>query len=337
MAVTMAAGSGLRARLEDALAGTGGAEAARWALRAPAPRALLRSELAALLPAGQPIGPVRLRRAKFKPGKRLSAWYDVELGPAGTRSIAVTWVPRARWTGETASEPDAMETEAAARGLAAPFVRLRAAAPELGLRIMVAPLDPAFPELVGLSDPGRVPGLLAGHAGPEAAWSVAAIRYRPGQRHVLRWTGAGGQVVFAKLYRDGDSKPAFQLARRVAGVLEAAGGPVAGAAPLAHLPEQDVLLYPLIPGRPLAAGLGRATAATDEQFRRAGMILRALHAAPPEAADGLAPRGLGDDADEIHRAAAHIRFLIPATGARLDELLDRARALHDRLAGRPGC
>ena len=320
--------AGVRDRLEAALAGEGGAEAVRWALRAPAPRALLRTELAALLPAGQPIGPARLRRAKFKPGKRLSAWYDVELGRAGTRPIAVTWVPRARWTGDGTTEPDAMEAEAAAGGLAAPFRRLRADSPELGLRMMVAPLDPAFPRLVGLSDPARVPDLMG--ADPGIPWMVTAVRYRPGQRHVLRWAG-DGRIVFAKLYRNGDSAHAFQLAERVAGVLDAAGGPVAGARPLAQLPEQDVLLYPLIQGRPLAALLGRASAATDEQFRRAGMILRALHDAPPELAGGLAPRGLGDDADEVHRAAAHIRFLIPATGARLDELIERARALHERL------
>jgi aminoglycoside phosphotransferase (APT) family kinase protein len=331
----VSAGAAVRSRLERALAGAGGAEAVRWALRAPAPRALLRSELAALLPADQTIGPLRLRRAKFKPGKRLSAWYDVELGRAGTRPIAVTWVPRARWAGETRTEPDAMETEAAAAGLAAPFRRLRADSPELGLRMMVAPLDPAFPQLVGLSDPDRVPGLLAGRAGPEATWSVAAIRYRPGQRHVLRWTAADGRVVFAKLYRNGAGAQAFQLARRVAELLEEKDEPVAGASPLAYLPEQDVLLYPLIPGRPLSAVLGRGAAATDVQFRRAGKILRALHAAQPDPGDGLAPRGLGDDADEVHKAAGHIRFLTPDTGARLDELLDRARALHDRLPGEP--
>jgi MFS family permease len=54
-----------------------------------------------------------------------------------------------------------MEAEAGAAGLAAPFLRLRATVPELGLRVLVAPLDPVFAQLVRLSDPARVGGLLA--------------------------------------------------------------------------------------------------------------------------------------------------------------------------------
>ena len=324
------------ARLADALAGRSGAEGVRWALRAPAPRGLLRGELAALLPAGQPLGPCRLRRAKFKPGRRLNAWYDVELGPAGRRPIAVTWEPVGAAGNGPAPAPDAMEAEAAAGGLAAPFLRLRAAAPELGLRMLVAPLDPAFPHLVRLSDPRRVPELMGadGPGGPQGPWSVTAVRYRPGQRHVLRWDPAGGgQAIFAKLYRGGASAQAFAVAGRVADWLERGDGQVAGARPVAHLPEVDVLLYPFVPGRPLAAGLGRDGSSLAEQLGRAGAILRALHGAPPELADGLPPRGFEAAVGEVHKAAGHIRFLLPTTGARLDELLDRARALHARLPG----
>jgi hypothetical protein len=198
MAVTPSAG--LRARLTDALAGDAGAEGARWMLRAPAPRALLRQQLAAMLPAGQPLGPCKLRRAKFKPGRRLNAWYDVDLGPAGRRPIAVTWEdppPSPDWPAA-----DEMEAEAAAAGQATPFLHLRSTAPDLGLRVLVAPLDPAFGHLVRLSDPLRVPRLLAGaqvdaDGGP---WSATTVRYRPGQRHVLRWEQDGAQhrAVFAK-------------------------------------------------------------------------------------------------------------------------------------------
>ena len=54
----MGAGSAVWARLADTLSGHDGAEGARWALRAPAPRALLRQHLAAMLAAGQPLGSV---------------------------------------------------------------------------------------------------------------------------------------------------------------------------------------------------------------------------------------------------------------------------------------
>ena len=322
----------VRARLAAALAGDAGAEGVRWALRAPAPRALLRQQLAAMLPAGQPLGACRLRRAKFKPGRRLNAWYDVDLGAAGRRPIAVTFqlpAPSPDWPAA-----DAMEAEAAAAGLTAPFLRLRATAPELGLRVLVAPLDPAFGSLVRCCDPRRIPGLLAGTPLDAAGrWSVAAVRYRPGQRHVLRWARDGRhQAVFAKLYRAGASAQAFRLASRTADWLDATGEPIAGARPLAHLAAADVLLYPFVPGRPLAAGrVGAAALAT--RLVRAGMILRALHGAPASLAEGLPARGFDDAAAEIHKAAGHIRFLLPATGAGLDELLDRAGKLHARLPG----
>jgi hypothetical protein len=336
MAVTPPVPAGLRARLTDALAGHGGAEGARWMLRAPAPRALLRQQLAAMLPAGQPLGPCRLRRAKFKPGRRLNAWYDVDLGPAGRRPIAVTWEdppPSPDWPAA-----DEMEAEAAATGQASPFLRLRSTVPELGLRVLVAPLDPAFGHLVRLSDPLHVPELLAG-AGVDAGgaggrWSATAVRYRPGQRHVLRWErdGAHHRAMFAKLYRRGASAQAFRVARRVADWLERTGEPVGAARPLAHLPILDVLLYPFVPGRQLAAGLGRGDGAVlAERLVRAGMILRALHDAPAELAEGLPTSSFDDAAKEVHKAAGHIRFLLPATGASLEEVLGRAGKLHARL------
>jgi hypothetical protein len=120
----------------------------------------------------------------------------------------------------------------------------------------------------------------------------------------------------------------------VAGWLEGTGEPIAGARPLAHLPEVDALLYPFVAGRQLTAGLGRAGGgALTARLVRAGMILRALHGAPAELAEGLPARGFEDAAEEVHKAAGHIRFLLPATGDSLEELLERARKLHARLPG----
>jgi len=348
--VTAVAGSaspGLRARLADALAGRSGADGVRWALRAAAPRAALRRELAALLPPGQPLVACRLVRAKFKPGRRLNAWYDLDLGPAGRRAVAVTWEPwderadppgadgqaaRARRAGGPAEQE--MEAEARAEGLAEPFTRLRTAAPALGLRAQVAPLDPTHPHLVRLSSPRRVPELLrrAGVPAAEAdGWTVAAVRYRPGQRHVLRWQPAGGAPLFAKLYRGGHSARAARVAGTVADLLDHAGGGIAAARPLAHLPAEDALVYPLVPGRPLTGALGRPSAALAAHLAQAGAVLRALHAAPAALAGDLPPRTLEDDARELDRAAGHVRFLLPAAGAGLDELLGRVRELDARL------
>ena len=190
------------------------------------------------------------------------------------------------------------------------------------------------------SDPLRIPELGAATpmdpAGSRGCWSVTAVRYRPGQRHVLRWEqdGTHRQARFAKLDRRDASAQAFRVANRVADWLEGTGEPIAGARPLAHLPEIDVLLDPIGAGsaahrRPGRAGGGPLAA----RLVRAGMILRARHGPPAELAEGLPARGFEDAAEEVHKAAGHLRFLLPATGDSLEALLEWARKLH---AGLPG-
>ena len=328
----------LRARMAEALAGRAGVDGVRWMLRATAPRAALRRELAALLPAGQPLGPCRLLRAKFKPGRRLNAWYELDLGQAGTRQAAVTFKPaqeRAAVDPEVDEAAMAMEAEAAVEGLVAPFLHLRAAAPALGLRALIAPLDPTHPGLVRLSSPRRVPELLAeaGLAQPAGDWAVTAVRYRPGQRHVLRWTPSGGTPLFAKLYRDGDGGSAFHVANQVADLLAGQDG-LAAARPLAHLAADDVVIFPLVPGRPLSAEL-RQSPAVAARIAQAGAVLRSLHAAPAAVAGELPARPFEDDVREVDKAAGHIRFLLPDAGALLDGFLERAGELHRRLPQGP--
>jgi aminoglycoside phosphotransferase (APT) family kinase protein len=224
-----------------------------------------------------------------------------------------------------------MEAEAAAEGLTAPFLRLRASAPGLGLRALVAPLDPTHPRLVRLSSPRRVPELLseAGVGHPAADWSVTAIRYRPGQRHVLRWTPSTGTPLFAKLYRHGEGAGAFRVANLVGDLLAGEDG-LAAARPLAYLAADDVVIYPLVPGRPLGADL-RPTPAVAAHLAQAGVFLRALHGAPAAAAAELPPRSFADDVKEVDKAAGHVRFMLPEVGALLDDFIGRALELDRRL------
>src|SRR5207253_8203182 len=157
------------------------------------------------------------RRARFKPGRKLTAYYDALLHIQGTegycaRAIAVAWgfdgnADRSR----VGDDPAEIQAEALRHGVAAPFRQLTAHLPEWSLHIQVSPLDARFLQLVRLSDPRHVRDMVAGaYAAAEVApvqrrpcgYAVTPIRYRPGQRHVLRYDPLDrkGGTVFAKLY-----------------------------------------------------------------------------------------------------------------------------------------
>src|SRR5207245_10061633 len=116
------------------------------------------------------LGPCRLRRARFKPGRKLTAHYDVLVHIEGTeghgaRPIAVTWrldgdADRHR-AGDDLAE---MQAEALRQGVAAPFGQLTAELPEWSMHVQIWPLDPRFAQLVRLSDPGYVRAALATYA-----------------------------------------------------------------------------------------------------------------------------------------------------------------------------
>src|SRR5437879_12737044 len=80
----------------EALSGRTRLDGIRWVLLSAAPRRALRDQLKALLSAPNMLGPCRLRRARFKPGRKITAYYDVLVHIEGTegysaRPITVTW------------------------------------------------------------------------------------------------------------------------------------------------------------------------------------------------------------------------------------------------------
>ncbi|MGQ0745046.1 MAG: phosphotransferase family protein [Acidimicrobiales bacterium] len=204
---------GLLIDLAEALSGRAGSQAIQAVLRSRAHR----EQLAGLL--GGVSCRTRLRRVNFKPNRRLSAYYEVYVDAPGrpVRWVAVTWTPPV--TGDTgaheagsseprSSDPGSGETldglleEAADRGALFPFVGLHSFLPAEGLRLQVSPFDPAFSHLLRLCDPAHVASFLP--SGAEGPISVRAVRYRPGQRHVLRYrrgSGPGMETIFAKVAR----------------------------------------------------------------------------------------------------------------------------------------
>src|SRR5581483_11639503 len=173
--------------LTSALAGEAGLDGVQWLLLGEPAQAALRATLSDLLDDGATLGALKLQRAKYKPGRHLTAYYAAEVsGPAaGTHQIEVSWTP----PGSPDRRGDmadllAAQAEIVERGLAAPFRALLAEDPAWGLRAQLYPLDAEYPKLARLADPVYVRDLLAAEpvvgARPNG-YQITPIRYRPGQ------------------------------------------------------------------------------------------------------------------------------------------------------------
>ena len=335
--------------IADALSGRAELPGLRWVLLHGTPHRALRHELTTLLAAPTTLGSCRLRQARFTAGRKLLAYYDVSLriqaGKARyVRPIVVTW----RADGKpdrhypTAGLAD-MQAEALRRRVAAPFLRLVADAPAWGMHVQVSPLDPCFRQLVGLCVPEYVQGLLqraeaagGGFPGQPSAtrYRVTSIRYRPGKRHVLRYDSLEPRrrgTVFAKLYAGEDGQRIFRLAAQVANWLAEGHCGLASVRPLSYVAGDSLVLYPRVPGTPLHEHLhhrGRDLAPSLEQ---AGAGLHRLQKLPQSFAGTIEVHDFAMEVGEIVRASRHLSALLPAVGATVDAILDRAQQLHERL------
>jgi hypothetical protein len=322
-------------RVDDVLSGRSGAPGVRGALRSSPLRRRVRGAVVDALARPAPLGPCRLRRTKFKPGRKLTAYLDANVvGVEGRRAIAVTWDASGRAPLDRSAEEAALESEAERRGLRTPFRCLTAEAPDFRMRVDIAPLDAVFPQLVRLSDPAYVANLI----GASTDLQVVTVRYRPGKRHVLLYrpaSGAGGPKLFAKLYRDDAGARAQGVALAVADLLDEAPG-CAGARPTFYLDNGDrALFFASVPGAPLSACLRGGARGAGAHLRQGGATLRRLHDAPPELAALVEPHGLEAELAATDRASEVIRRLTPDTGAVVRDILARTRDLLSRVPDEP--
>jgi hypothetical protein len=323
----------------------------RWLLGSRAVRAVLREHLRELLSEPADIRACLLRRAKLKPGRKLSAYYDVAFagGRRPARSIAVTWQPAAEVPNRAERAEDDMEAEAVAAGLAVPFGGLRTADATLGLRILVAPLDARFPHLVRASTPEHARELVSGLSpvptpsgdgvDDPSSYTVSAIRYRPGQRHVLRYDdtrkglrGQGRHTFFAKLYRDGEGREAFRVACQIADWLDSSDSRTSAVRPLTYVPDDEIILYPRVTGAPLSR---YPASRAGRHLEHAGRALRILQGAPVELFERVHPHSFEGELRAIARAGEHVGPLVPGAGAAVERILGRAQGLGERLIGEP--
>jgi aminoglycoside phosphotransferase (APT) family kinase protein len=334
--------------IAEALSGKGGISAVQWALLDPGSRDVIAERLHDLLDDDAEATAWHLHRAKFKPDRKLNAHFNVTVGSGGrdvVRSIVVTWTPPDHDGGATDGAALAdMEAHAVERGLAAPFRRLYSTVPEWGMEMLVSPLDPAFPQLIKLSEPDAIGSMLASAFGIPVdripSYGASTIRYRPGERHVLRYDPASGDsdqpgTVFAKMSRGHDVGTEYRVATRASEWVEDMKIGVHAARPLAYVAEDDVLLYPEVFGEQLSQLFVRKESAALEQVQRTGAVLRALHDSGSAPDLQLKPHDFNKEIKAIARAAEHVDRLLPEVGMVLHDVLERAAPVYRSLPGEP--
>ena len=322
-----------------ALAPRSGPESITRFLNAVAPGEVL-GAVRHCLPPGATDPVLRLVRAKLKPGRKLTAEYGVLLPGLGgvERRVAVTWVaPGATAPGPA---PDG-EVEARRRGVLAPFRRAWIGSDDERMSMSVSPVDDAFPQLVRLHDPGYLVDMLAAagataDAGRVTAEDVAVttVRYRPGQRHVLRvGIGPGGPAWFVKVYRDDTGRFAVDAAARAATALAAVGdrAPGVSSGGGVYVAADRVAIWPEVTGTSLADVIVLSGSAAEDAVRAAGHALRLMHDAPPGEGLPVRPDAVAQ-AGETVRTAQLLDALLPAVGAQLRGEVGRVL---ETLAGLP--
>jgi thiamine kinase-like enzyme len=317
------------------------------------PHKALRRELSALLSDRNTLENCHLRHVRFRPGRKLIANYEAHLrtdgtGRVSTRAVEVTW--RLRRNGDspqTIAEIEAMEDEAARRGVAAPFRQLVADFPEWCMHIQVSPVDEHFPQLVRVHDPSYVRDMVgrayaaSGESrdqDPTGSYGITSIRYRPARRHVLRYDPLGApeqETLFAKMYAGDTGGQAFCVATQVADWLAQRGGGVRSLRPLAFLAEDGVVFYRRLSGEPLSRHLQSPTRDVVASLRSVGAALRALHEFPYTAVGPLKTHDLAAEIKLIKRSCKHYRALLPAVSASVEAMLLRAAELNELLPQEP--
>jgi Phosphotransferase enzyme family len=254
---------------------------------------------------GLRFGRLEILRSKFKPGRKLSAYYRME-SPEAPVHLAATW--------------PAVDGAGACE-----------------VSVVVSPADPAMPQLARLTDGdhlARAVCTLTG--GPEPASEglrIDTIRYRPGERHVLGATlGAGRLRVVVKTDRDRSGERAVPVARAVTALLRSKCPGVLAAEALGWLPADAASVWAFAPGMRLSQGLVEVARDTTADVALLGRALRLLHddtgTAEQLRASGCALPTLDVAAQLVgtQRAAEHIRVLLPSVGRAVDAVVSATAA-----------
>ena len=324
---------------EDVLSGKAGLAGIHWLLNGQSSRRRLKREVQALLRPGFRVGPFHLTRAKFKPGRKLSAYFnfltfDATGQPGNLVHLAVAWQENLNGMNHVDTW-NQLQEEASQAGLMSVQSQLWKEDSNQGIKLQIWPFDPKFPQLVRLGTPSYVAGMFAalGIAHDLKQMPVVTpIRYRPGERHVLRYEISSpemvpghGQRLYAKLYSNAeDADRAFGVANRVVDWLDANDHGLHGNKPEAMSREDCAILYPHASGIPLSRQLHRSPRWLAAQLHIIGRGLATLHKGPEALQAGLKQNSFTNEAKVVKRASEHIQVLLPETYEKIREVVDRA-------------
>jgi len=196
------------------------------------------------------------------------------------------------------------------------------------VQAFASPVDPLLPHAAALHDPAHLAGLV----GPVDR--VETLRYRPGQRHVLRVTGDRG-TSYVKVDKHDSGARSVPLA-------ETLGPRVADRVPGAFLAEpigwaagDRAGLWRGAPGTSLR-DLLEDPAVAAPLLRLVGTAVRVLHDTPVEdlPVDGRV-RGVDAEVRSTTSAAEHVVALLPDAGADARAIVADATARLDHLPAEP--
>jgi aminoglycoside phosphotransferase len=324
--------------LDDRLAGRLGASALREMVHDPL-RHGLADLLRACLPAAEELGDPLLLRSKFKAGHKLTAYYRLG-AEADARPLALSWcaTPATDLLDAAETQGRAAASNASQAASMAPFARLTARSDDGRTGLLIAPLDPQLPQLMRLDDHAYVRSLVERLTGtPQALPSrLTAVRYRPGQRHVLQVV-TSPTTLFLKIDRDHRGARAVRFAEVVGPRLTARVPSAELVPPIGYGVVDQVAVWRGLPGPTLSMQL-RAPARAATSMALLGEAIRALHELDPrsvaaELGDaGSAPLHLvSAELSSTLGAGSHLAALVPALSARFRELAGEAVEHLDRL------
>ena len=328
---------------EEILSGKAGTAGIRHLLSGQSSRRGLRDEVQSMLRPGYHAGVFDLTRAKFKPARKLSAYFtipvlDAKEKPSGSVHLAVTW-QNSLDDSPPADQWSQMQSEAEGSGLMPVQSALWRDVPEKGMRLQLWPFDPKFPQLIRLGTPAYVAGVFSSLGIADQTPMITPIRYRPKERHVLRYeidstetNHPEQQLLYAKLYSKAqDASRAFGVASRVVDWLEHNNIGLQGNRPQAISEKDAVIFYPHAPGIPLSRQLHRSRRWLAKQLHLIGKGLLILHNGPEALQADLKQNNFTSEAKVVRRACEHIQILLPDTYQKILEVVDRAEEQYSGL------
>ena len=285
------------------------------------------------VPGREKLSSTKLLRTKYKPGRKLTAYYQLHIG-ADVRPIALSWYAEAH--------PDSLDAadiqNQAPHHLVAPFVRLTARSDSGHMGLLIAPIDPQMPQLMRLNDRSHVMSMLKNLDSDSAllpeATRIEAVRYRPAQRHVLHVSSEPDRhgAAFIKIDRDDHGAQAIQFAQAVGPLLSERCPNTGLVAPLGYAVQDRAAVWRGIAGTTMSQEV-RSPAQAAPLFSLIGKAVRVLHDLDCEMTthQSSAPHLARTELASMLGAGQHLMALTPALGARYHglamEVLERLEDL----------